>query len=666
MSPEKHIQFGERVKRLGPNKFGGYLVRFTGEDAPDLTGDYFDATTYFGKEAGEWRVPVLFHHGLNQKMGNTVLAEGSLRKDEWGIWMEGILDEREEYTKYVMDLIDKGALGLSSGAVGVPEWVPGAKASFIKSWVIGEGSLTHTPAEPKTLVVPLKSIKAAANFFSGDSTEAPVAEEPVTTDQTKSDSTTMEPNVTTTTGHITVAAPGLTIEDVNKAIDAKNDALLAALDARAEAREKAASKTVEPEFSAPAVITDGSTRKYDSVKTSDLAFTYEFLKSNPKADNPTDAMARELVKRMGSNDDKVADPAAKQDFHKSYRGPVKSDEIMYSTLSGYGDQWVGVAYSSSLWDEVRSATNVVSRIPSFEFPAGAESMVDPINNGDPTYYKVAQAANLSANPGGIPTNTVTASQAGTSNVTHTLAKFGARVLYTGELNEDAVIRVAPELQRLLSVSGAEHLESAVIDGDSATGGTTNINDIAGTPGGSEYWLNFDGFRKLALVTNTANARSAGTLTASDFTETAKLLGTAGQYAEIGKASFIVDANTYWTTLNLAEVKTRDVNSAATVENGQVTRMYGFDLMPSFHMHKAQPSRKANSAGKIDLDTAGNNTTGSILMVRWDRWKLGYRRRMTLETNRIAAADTTEIVVMMRASLKYRDTDAAAISYNVTL
>jgi hypothetical protein len=40
--------------------------------------------------------------------------------------------------------------------------------------------------------------------------------------------------------------------------------------------------------------------------------------------------------------------------------------------------------------------------------------------------------------------------------------------------------------------------------------------------------------------------------------------------------------------------------------------------------------------------------------------------MTLETTRIARADTTEIVALMRFGLIYRDSDASAISYNITL
>ena len=72
------------------------------------------------------------------------------------------------------------------------------------------------------------------------------------------------------------------------------------------------------------------------------------------------------------------------------------------------------------------------------------------------------------------------------------------------------------------------------------------------------------------------------------------------------------------------------------------------------------------AGKVDQTTPANNTTGSILGVRWDQWKLAYKRRMTMEVTRIANADSWEIVALSRWGLAYRDVEASAISYNLTV
>ena len=115
---------------------------------------------------------------------------------------------------------------------------------------------------------------------------------------------------------------------------------------------------------------------------------------------------------------------------------------------------------------------------------------------------------------------------------------------------------------------------------------------------------------------------------------------------------------------LPEVKTKDVNTAATVENGFVSRVYGVSVLPSWQMHRASAKRMANSAGKIDADTDSNNTLGAILCVRWDQWKQAYKRRMTIETTRIANADSWEIVALARLGLAYREGEASAITYNV--
>jgi len=149
------------------------------------------------------------------------------------------------------------------------------------------------------------------------------------------------------------------------------------------------------------------------------------------------------------------------------------------------------------------------------------------------------------------------------------------------------------------------------------------------------------------------------------------MGMAGKNAADRMAvSFITDMHTNWASLVLAELKTTDVNSQATVENGQLTRIWGREVITSANMHRANQDAtyglKANTSGKIDLDTASNNTTGSILAVRWDQWRFGYKRMMNFEIQREPLSDSTLIVVNMRVGMINRDNEAAAISYNVTL
>ncbi len=338
---------------------------------------------------------------------------------------------------------------------------------------------------------------------------------------------------------------------------------------------------------------------------------------------------------------------------------------MYTGGSGIGSDWVGTAYSTALWEKIRANTNVVAKIPSEVIPDGYSNETYPIEGADVTWYKVPEVTTNDSTMK-IPAATVTASQIATANKNITIGKLGARGTYSGELTEDSLIRFAPNLRRQGEISGQEMLESLVIDGDVETSASKNINAIDTTPAATDYFLTFDGFRKLALVTNTANSRSAGgSLAFDDFLDTLKLMGVAGiAGSDPTKANFIVDGNVYYAMAKLPEVKTRDVNSAATVENGFVTNVWNVGVIPSWQMHKASAKLMANTSGKIDADTDSNNTTGSVVVVRWDQWKLVYKRRMTMELTRRPESDSWDIVFLTRLGLGYRDSEASAILYNV--
>jgi len=343
---------------------------------------------------------------------------------------------------------------------------------------------------------------------------------------------------------------------------------------------------------------------------------------------------------------------------------LKAAEIMATGDSGNGSDWIGTAYSSELWRSIRHAGGIVEKLPSVVIPDGYSSQYFPLEDADPTWYKVAETTATDAVS--QPTVSVTASKSGTGTKQITVAKAGARTFYSGELTEDSIVRFAPQLREQMVLSGQELMEALVINGDTESGATTNINDIGGTPAASDWFMILNGFRKLALVTNTGNARSAGgALAIEDYLETMKLMGTAGIAAQdLSKLMFIVDPNVHFANMSLPEVKTRDVFSAATIENGFLKRAYGVEIFPSWQFHRGATGLKANSAGKIDLDTQGNNTLGAFLCVRPDQWKFAYKRRMTIESTRFASSDTYEIVALARFGLGYRDAEAAAISYNV--
>ena len=488
-------------------------------------------------------------------------------------------------------------------------------------------------------------------------------------------------------------------EAVANAMKAENekreaDAVAAAEQAKREEEIKAAAvedfkktmkPTNDPGYHVPNVAKHSEVWKYDNYPAADLATALEVVsEAHEGKKNRDPQMVKALAMRLesseaddesertgpGGNAVKTAGPLKVASGYLKATGK-KADETNYSTNASYGDEWIGVAYSGQLWEQVRLAAMVANKLPSFEFPAGAESMVIPLESSDPIWYLVAQAGDPTGATAQV-TNTVPAKALGTANKTMTLGKLGSSTIYTGEMVEDSVLPFAAQLRTQIGISGGEVLDHVCIDGDTETGASTNINDIAGTPAGTEAFLVANGFRKSALVTTTANSRDGGALTTSDFIETVKLMGAAGKVAfDKRMTGFIIDPMTHWKALELADVKTKDIFANPTIESGQLVQVYGYEVMPSYFMHwnslvNTSYEYLTEATGKIDLDTASDNTKGAILAVRWDYWRLGFRRRVTTEVERIPRADAWEITSLMRFGLSQRDTEASAISYNLTV
>jgi phage head maturation protease len=164
------VFIGGAIKALDDNgRVGGYLVRFTSADDPDLTGDYFTKDTDFG-EFG--KLPLLYHHGMDTKIGKRRIGTAQNRMDDFGIWAESQMNLRDEYEKYIFELAKAGKLGYSSGAAShTVEREEGNKAAHIKQWYMAEASLTPSPAEYRNSVMPIKSLVVTSDAALDDKGE---------------------------------------------------------------------------------------------------------------------------------------------------------------------------------------------------------------------------------------------------------------------------------------------------------------------------------------------------------------------------------------------------------------------------------------------------------------------------------------------------------------
>lgn len=672
---------------------GGYGVVWGDEATKDLTGEYFTQETDLGLKWYDER-PLLYHHGLDDVVQMDVIGRATkMTPDEVGVWVESQLDRRNSWYTVVKQMVKAGALNYSSGSIA--HLAVKELDGHIKRWPIVEMTVTPVPAEPR--FTDLDFVKSAyksiglnfelpeGDFEGGDSKDASAHETGKSFSQGENEMTEEF------TAEQLKAIGGV----VAGVFDARDAAVKATADREAEIeaevklrleaagkeKDEAATKTLptDEDEADPKKkeITGIKDLRYGHLSAADLAMVGMALSS--KGEQLSEEGMKALVAKTGEAAEGKPH-ALPYDNKESYQLgaykalvelqgdelPIKADEIHYPTLSSYGDEWVGVAYGSNLWEAIRIGTFLVPKMPTIEVPAGHESIWLPLEGGDPTWYLVAAATDVATVDHG-PSATITSSQIGTSRKQLTLAKLGCRALWAGEMSEDSLIPFAGQLRSQFEVSGQEILEAVILNGDLEASANKNINDIAGTPAASDYFMAFDGMRKSPLVTTTANSRDGGVLIATDYLETVKLMGNAGKNAlDRSKVEFIVDPLTHYKSLELPEVKTRDVSASPTVEGGRLTGLWGYGINISGQIAYRAGNLLSNSAGKVDQDTVANNAYGQILAVRYDQWRLAFRRRMTMESTRIARADTTELVAMVRLGLAQRDTEAAAISYNLTV
>lgn len=671
-------------------------VPFGSEADRDSDGQWFDAQTRFHEDKFPLP-PSVYYHGFGpdrRPLGAPEYIGKAVRRwvDQAGVWYRVVLDKASEYARRVWEAAKAGRARASSGSA--MHLVRVDPNGHIREWPVVELSIfdaegDRQPAHRYAVALPAAKMmyERAGLTLPEEIRATPGAAAQGT--QVRADAGKQQSNAR---GAIDVDEKELqrmvaeaVAQAVPAALRAQRDAEEAAARAAKE-RQDAIDAAVKAEAAkweaklaelrrlpgggaGPAVLKFD--RRFDHLTVSEHALMVGILATKMAKAPASLACLQALAAKMAAQAAKGEACSVEGWDELQYAAikagkPIKADEIIHTDLTSYGAEWVGTLYSRDIWDKIRAGTWVLQQLAPYEIviPDGYPSDVFPLESDDPTWYKVPEASDTTS---GRPDVTVPSSQHKTGQKSVAVAKLGCRAIYSGEMTEDSLVPYVPQLMRQMQASGAEQLEHAIIDGDTETSATTNINNIGGTPTSTDLYLLINGFRKLALVTNTDNSRSAGALSEDDYLETLKLLGTVGQnaLADLTKCHFIPDANTYWASLKLSSLKTKDVWANATLENGELTRIWGVRLRTSAYMHYKSANRKANTSGKVDQTTTSNNTTGAILAVRWDQWRLAWKRRMTVESDRWPESDANQIVALARVGLAYRDAEAAAISYGVT-
>jgi hypothetical protein len=328
-------------------------------------------------------------------------------------------------------------------------------------------------------------------------------------------------------------------------------------------------------------------------------------------------------------------------------------KAMDSAESGYGQQLIGAQYVADLWDAARSESRVFNLLDTFEMTAPTVYL--PVEVDIPELLFVGESTTYNA-------SNYTTVKTGSNRVSCSASKFVIHQMWSGELEEDSIIPFVPFLRRQATLALAHYSDSLVLNGDTTNAGTGNINLDDADPADTKHYLAFDGIRHAALVDNTGNAvsQAGGPVTYAALKGLQKKMVDATYLHDWGHPTdpqdlvYICDVDTADALSLLDEVITIDkFGPQASILTGQLARIGPHPLIASIAMPKTEADGKCST-------TAANNIYGQVVAFNRRGLKVGWRRRVKLETERLPATDQTRLVYSLRMGLaRFSPTGAAS-------
>ena len=343
---------------------------------------------------------------------------------------------------------------------------------------------------------------------------------------------------------------------------------------------------------------------------------------------------------------------------------AQAQRAMDTAESGYGSQLVGAQYVRDLWEAARPESRVFGLIDTFEMTDPTAYLPVEVDVPEMLFVSESTAANSS---------NYTTVKTGSQNVAVSAKKFVIHQMWSGEMEEDSIIPYVPFLRRQAALGIAHYSDSLILNGDTTNSATGNINLDDADPADTKHYLAFDGIRHAALVDNTGNASDAGgALDIADFGILRALMVDSANLVDWGHPNVTEDL-VYVANPGVADqaqalaavILWKQYNNIGSVLNGEVGRIIGHPIISSMAVPKTEADGKVSTTG-------GNNTKGQMVAFNRRGFKVGWRRRIRVETERIPATDQNRIVYSMRLGFgRFTPTGAAsgiesaAVLYNIT-
>jgi len=726
---ERLVAFGGGVKALDAHegRVGGYLVMWGDYAKRDLEGEFFTPETDLGLDWFPKR-PVLYHHGLDKRLRHAKIGDiVALSSDDVGLWVEAQLDLRNRYVRAVLELIQKGAVGWSSGTL--PHLVE-VKNGRIAVWPIVEGSITPTPAEPRTVVVPLKALVVSeGNMTAGQTTPAltPAVDSPLA--KPSSSNASVLPDGQHHKGATAMDAREIALAAINATLEALNvtdvseedkmklvesvlahlanageptppneekarelgeqigkaatEAILAYLTNRAaiETATATARKAREEVTPEPAIATRFQSNRapievrtrWHHLSSADMAFLISLQQSRyGKAWQPPQEFMRELADKALRREapyttyhDLEVDPRDGQPYAlKALRQIAAEGGYKANEVMGPTQTGFGAEWVPDLW------SNELWRTARFDNPVlGLLEQIDMPQDDwvlpiDGTDPTIYRVPITADDTQLNPASSpVAPSKFSTGNVLLSAKKIGARVPFAREIEEDSIIRFVPELRRKMQQQMMAAIDYCILHADNTTG-TGNINKHDATVNAADLDVWLLGFEGICHIPLVDN--TANSYNQANNRPDVDMMRGIRRLLDprlLNKMGELVYVVEPVTATYLL-----DMPEVLTVDKfGQRATILSGQLaaFDSIPLVVSGQLLQANTNGMIS-NTPGNNIYGRVLIFHRPSFRFGYRRRVTLELVQLPLADAAELVAFARIALARQSTDSAALAYHIAL
>lgn len=212
----------------------------------------------------------------------------------------------------------------------------------------------------------------------------------------------------------------------------------------------------------------------------------------------------------------------------------------------------------------------------------------------------------------------------TAKVTLTQTKYNFSVDVSDELMRFVnIIDIMATINAKLAKSAARTQEALILNGDTTTAWTGNVNSDDGAPAATKYYLGATGLRRTAIAAS--DTVDVGTIEFADFLSSLQLLGDFASAPE--DLIWIFNRATYIKSLGVTEFKDFSLNGRFSTVVGGLTNFLGSDVFVARDMPKTEADGKVST-------TPGNNTLGQFLVTHRDAVQYGYNGDYNLEVFRV--------------------------------